>query len=363
MIRMPRHQQPGARVRYNYTDDPVPAGTLGTVLGFLGRSQQAQIRWDDDTVSNHTPDEYDAVSRGTGRTVVGAARRSKKTFETYAAEVERALVASDVRPGQADVWISNHGSFIDQNFKRGIPSAETAERILESERHSAIPWVDEARRQQHYRYTDEQVEAMLKNASMWLEPLRAAAKERGMKILSVTPIGKIIAFLRGERSVDEARARRSGRGSIDVAKDASYKGFFIQHLLAGNYSISKSGAHIGYADTVAQAKRVIDLLMDQVDEVHDGRHTVRADRGSTTYAEAKRVVDAAEAESKAAGKVLDTFPKLANGLTPDAVKALPEYKAAKARYNAAFAHERAVNTWFVKNFHKEIRAERASRGR
>ena len=97
--------------------------------------------------------------------------------------------------------------------------------------------------------------------------------------------------------------------------------------------------------------------------LHDGYRTVRADSRSTTYEEAKRVVAAAEAESKAAGDVLDTFPKLANGLTPDAVKFSPEYKVAKARYNAAFAHLRRVNEWFVKNFNKEIRAERASRGR
>lgn|GEM_PF-6582937 len=69
MSREPAHQRPGARVRYNYTDGPVPAGTLGTILGFLPRSQQAQIRWDDDTVNNHTPDEYDVVPRGTRRPI------------------------------------------------------------------------------------------------------------------------------------------------------------------------------------------------------------------------------------------------------------------------------------------------------
>jgi hypothetical protein len=84
-------------------------------------------------------------------TTVSEARRGKKTFETYASEVERALVASGVRPDEASVWISNHGSFIDQNFKRGIASTETADRILESERHSAIPWVDEARRRPRAR--------------------------------------------------------------------------------------------------------------------------------------------------------------------------------------------------------------------
>ena len=80
------------------------------------------------------------------RRTMGEARRSKKTFETYASDVERALIASGVRPGQADVWISNHGSLIDQEFKSGTSSAETAERILEHERGATIPFVDEARR-------------------------------------------------------------------------------------------------------------------------------------------------------------------------------------------------------------------------
>ena len=93
------------------------------------------------------------------------------------------------------------------------------------------------------------------------------------------------------------------------------------------------------------------------------RRTLSVRAQETTYEEAKKVVNAAEAESKAAGDVLDTFPKLANGLTPDAIKLSPEYRAAKTRFNAAFAHLRRVNAWFVENFKKEIRADRASRGR
>ena len=62
--REPSFKRPGARVQYNYTDGPVPPGTLGTIIGFLPRSYQAQIRWDDESVSNHTPDEYDVISRG-----------------------------------------------------------------------------------------------------------------------------------------------------------------------------------------------------------------------------------------------------------------------------------------------------------
>ena len=61
--REPSFKRVGARVKYNYTDGPIPAGMLGTIIGFLPRSYQAQIRWDNETVSNHTPDEYDVIRR------------------------------------------------------------------------------------------------------------------------------------------------------------------------------------------------------------------------------------------------------------------------------------------------------------
>ena len=63
--RDPSFKRVGSRVKYNYTGGPVPPGTQGTIIGFLPRSYQAQIRWDDESVSSHTPDEYDVVSRGT----------------------------------------------------------------------------------------------------------------------------------------------------------------------------------------------------------------------------------------------------------------------------------------------------------
>jgi hypothetical protein len=80
-----------------------------------------------------------------------------------------------------------------------------------------------------------------------------------------------------------------------------------------------------------------------------------------SYAEAKKVRDAAENESKAASAALRTFPRLANGLVPDAVKFTPEYKAAKAHFDKAFARERAANAWLNEKFEREVRAERASR--
>lgn len=86
-------------------------------------------------------------------------------------------------------------------------------------------------------------------------------------------------------------------------------------------------------------------------------------RAPATYAEAKAVRDAIDAEGREAGKVLNAFPKGAMNLTPDAVKATPEWKAAKARSDALFQKLRTFNTWFVKAFAAEIRAERRSRGR
>lgn len=51
------------------------------------------------------------------------------------------------------------------------------------------------------------------------------------------------------------------------------------------------------------------------------------------------------------------------GLTPDAVKEMPEWRAAKTRVDKAFAQLRAFNAAFVKRFAKELRAERAERTR
>ena len=78
--REPSFKRVGARVKYNYTDGPIPAGTLGTIIGFLPRSYQAQIRWDNETVSNHTPDEYDMIHRGTK---AAEARRPTKSTPAW----------------------------------------------------------------------------------------------------------------------------------------------------------------------------------------------------------------------------------------------------------------------------------------
>ena len=53
---------------------------------------------------------------------------------------------------------------------------------------------------------------------------------------------------------------------------------------------------------------------------------------------------AAEADVRAASDALKKFPRGPMGLTPDHVKFSPEFRAAKLRYDAAFARLRAVNS-------------------
>jgi hypothetical protein len=48
-------------------------------------------------------------------------------------------------------------------------------------------------------------------------------------------------------------------------------------------------------------------------------------------------------EYKAAGDAMQVFPKLPNGLTPDAVKATAEWQQAKRKCDAAFAALREFN--------------------
>lgn len=80
-----------------------------------------------------------------------------------------------------------------------------------------------------------------------------------------------------------------------------------------------------------------------------------------TYAAAKATKALLEAESNRTGAVMRNFPRGPMGLTPDAVKCTPEWRAA---YNAdvvAFARLRKFNRVFVRVFAGEAKAERAAR--
>ena len=66
-------------------------------------------------------------------------------------------------------------------------------------------------------------------------------------------------------------------------------------------------------------------------------------------------------EVTAADLALRTFPRDSTGLPPESVRLSPEYRAAKAHFQRAFAALRAFNEVFVKKFAKEERAERDAR--
>lgn len=85
----------------------------------------------------------------------------------------------------------------------------------------------------------------------------------------------------------------------------------------------------------------------------------------SNFEEAKTQADRFWNEASDAGKALNEFldkhPKGPMGLTPDFVRAMSEFKALKSAYDVAASKSRAFNARYVKEFSKEIRAERAAR--
>ncbi|GGB09241.1 hypothetical protein GCM10011491_41500 [Brucella endophytica] len=82
---------------------------------------------------------------------------------------------------------------------------------------------------------------------------------------------------------------------------------------------------------------------------------------NTPFVAAKQKQAILEQEYREAGAALKSFPGSGSGvlgLTPDAVRELPEWQSAKRRHDTAFSSLRDFNAAFVKAFHKELRAER-----
>ena len=84
----------------------------------------------------------------------------------------------------------------------------------------------------------------------------------------------------------------------------------------------------------------------------------------STFALAKVAADALDEAYKAASAALATIPGAGSGpmgLTPDAVKASPEWKAARAKQAAALKALQAFNLAYSHTFAREIRADRDAR--
>ena len=57
-------------------------------------------------------------------------------------------------------------------------------------------------------------------------------------------------------------------------------------------------------------------------------------------------------------KAFDKYGKSEMGMTPDFVRAMPEWQQSKKEFDKAFTELRNFNGWYVKTFKKEISAER-----
>lgn len=83
--------------------------------------------------------------------------------------------------------------------------------------------------------------------------------------------------------------------------------------------------------------------------------------GAMTYTEAKQLRDTlADAVSKASAQ-LRAIPGHGAGpmgLTPDHIKATPEWQEAKALTDATFKRLQRFNSIFVKQYRREIKADR-----
>ena len=79
------------------------------------------------------------------------------------------------------------------------------------------------------------------------------------------------------------------------------------------------------------------------------------------FEQAKAVAEQARSVSNVFSAQLNAFPRSEMGLITDEVKRTDAFKLAYKGYQMAFSKERDANAYLVKNFKKEIQAERAKR--
>lgn len=77
--------------------------------------------------------------------------------------------------------------------------------------------------------------------------------------------------------------------------------------------------------------------------------------------QSKAMLESALDDADKALKAFDQYGKSEMGLTPDFVRAMPEWQQAKKEFDKAFAELRAFNGWYVKTFKKEIAADRKNK--
>ena len=80
-----------------------------------------------------------------------------------------------------------------------------------------------------------------------------------------------------------------------------------------------------------------------------------------TFEDAKKIKAQLEENCKKLGDAFDKYPRGAMGLTPDHIRATPEYQREKKLYNIAFTQLQNFNKVYVKQFKKELAEERKNR--
>ena len=83
-----------------------------------------------------------------------------------------------------------------------------------------------------------------------------------------------------------------------------------------------------------------------------------ADRKAEDFLVAREQAEKLERATAEASAALQEFPRGPLGLTPDDVKASPEWKAAHRNFEVAFQAQRKFNGTYTKTFAEELRHER-----
>lgn len=185
-----------------------------------------------------------------------------------------------------------------------------------------------------------------------------------------------------QREIDEALASKQDRGVLGGLartlpmedRPLAARGL-TSYRLRGRYGYIMIGAR-DHEDAMREAARSTPSPDRAALEIWNGDRYVkvfgagREERSAEKPRAASKAFDEAKAESAliekevdAASEVLQTFPKSPLGGVRDDVRWTPEYRAANARFQKAFARQRAFNAVYVKRFAKELQAERAERTR
>ncbi len=147
--------------------------------------------------------------------------------------------------------------------------------------------------------------------------------------------------------------------TFETGESAWYDALEVERLRSarsGHHSGERSQAIIKEKTPVVQLER--EILEREIIEVL-ARPMVTG--LSTPFEDARAEHDLIQREVDVASDVLQMFPKGPMGGASDGARATPEFRAANALFQKAFARLRAFNAIYVKKFARELRVERDKR--